>query len=273
MNTRALVIPITVLVAILSVNVEAMPIWLSGSDAIPGGTFAGEAPLLIAAPGSTGNAVNVWARPDAGKTLRNWSLDLRSTNPGVLDFTSATVYNPQVGSIPSPPSSLDRWEFTTNGTIVAPAADRIDNLSGFTITVGDLGIGPATSTATNPPFSELDPLYDSVGDVWLLATVFYDILGTGTTDLFLQIGANGINNDGGVSADIGVVFGALTDPALNGNTGRQIDSLTADATITVRGGPIVPVPAAVWLFGSGLLGLLGFVKNALPMLRKSLYRP
>jgi hypothetical protein len=46
-------------------------------------------------------------------------------------------------------------------------------------------------------------------------------------------------------------------PGFNAN----FDILTAHITNVDTGGPAVPVPAAVWLFGSGLLGLVGVARR------------
>ena len=215
---------------------EATSIWLSGSNTIPGGTFAGEVPSLGASSGSVGNAVYIWARPDSGKTLVNWSLNIVSTNSAVIDFTGATVHNPVV-------TTVKRYESTGPGTLSSPAPDSIDGFQAFTITGSEVGIGPGTTAS--------DPLYDATTDAWLMATILFDAVGAGSTDLFLQIGSNGINNQGDISANTSVIFGALTDPGLNGDTGRGVNSLTADATIRV------PEPTLLTLFAVGGLVLIG----------------
>jgi hypothetical protein len=74
--------------------------------------------------------------------------------------------------------------------------------------------------------------------------------GPGSTDLFLQIGINGLNNVGENSAATDVVFGALTDPPLNGLTGRNMDSATPEACI------VVPEPSTLLLGTVSLLALV-----------------
>lgn len=49
-----------------------------------------------------------------------------------------------------------------------------------------------------------------------------------------------------------------------GNSGYSFSEATGtfnNATLSAAGPSAVPVPAAVWLFGSGLMGLLGFTKK------------
>ena len=66
--------------------------------------------------------------------------------------------------------------------------------------------------------SETDPFYDPDANAWLLATISYDVTGVGTTDLFLQIGDQGVMAPGGddenatTSADISLIFGGGSGP-------------------------------------------------------------
>jgi hypothetical protein len=82
---------------------------------------------------------------------------------------------------------------------------------------------------------EIDPLYDSLADAWLFATVQYDVVGTGTTDLFLRIGALGMRGKDSHSNMINVVFGDGSDSPLNADYDRLTNSATPDGSITVGG--------------------------------------
>jgi hypothetical protein len=68
---------------------------------------------------------------------------------------------------------------------------------------------------------------------------------------------------GGFDLDVAgcpVGFSLDLDPVEDG--GLDISgSLAQTATAITRIGPVVPVPAAVWLFGSGLIGLLGVARR------------
>jgi hypothetical protein len=75
-------------------------------------------------------------------------------------------------------------------------------------------------------------------------------------NLFSALGAyNAINTDGGGSAELEVSNGKGGATNLN-NSGTK--DIGADLGIYARPLAPVPLPAAVWLFGSGLMGLLGF---------------
>jgi len=89
----------------------------------------------------------------------------------------------------------------------------------------------------------------------------YDFTPTDTTTLMLFSGLNlfwclettGCNDAPDLSEHIGIGTEAIQSVDYSGYTGEN--SLVF-ATTTV-----VPVPAAVWLFGSGLIGLVGFARR------------
>ena len=82
---------------ILSVSVDsaqATYIWMSPSDVA---SPLGEVPLVESATGLTDQEIHIWARPDPNKTLTAWSLNLRSTNEGVIAFKDIEIYNLVLG--------------------------------------------------------------------------------------------------------------------------------------------------------------------------------
>jgi len=58
--------------------------------------------------------------------------------------------------------------------------------------------------------------------------------------------------------NIAVAFKAITDPGSTGNPGGGLDADGCGCDINVSP---VPLPAAVWLFGSGLIGLMAFQRK------------
>ena len=116
---------------------------------------------------------------------------------------------------------------------------------------GDLTYLKASYTAGGKSYSWVDG--SNIGNVWGAG-----VGGTGgSTDLFGQE-----FDQAGIALGTTNTLYGLTG---NGNPG-QVQSyilgtditVTADGTLKVGGGtPTVPLPAAVWLFGSGLLGLFG----------------
>ncbi len=213
----------------------ATNIWLSTSDV---GSALGEVPFVESDTGHRDQRIHVWARPDPEKTLRSWSLNLRSTNEGVIELTGIEVLNPVLAEPGLAGKPVARYELTGDeDQIVNP--NLIQDLTGFSalnVDVQGAGIGPATKP--------VDPFYDPVNDAWLLASATYDVVGPGQTELFLQIGSNGIVNQNEETGDQYVVFGDAGDPALNAESQkhgghRNMDSATADAVIVGYGDPVV----------------------------------
>lgn len=224
--------------------------WINGSDSDGGDPGIGQ----LDASGGTGY---IWARPDAEKTLANLSLNLVSDSAAV-ELTGVNVINPVMSQSGFPPKDVVRWEFDSPGNV---AADAITGFGGFTVTSGDrigAGIGPFTTS--------IDPQYDADSNAWLIASFDYNVAGDASNaGLWLQIGSNGANNAGERSADLNVVFGDPSDPALNGEADREVNSATVDATFGEGGGggggPQVPEPSTLILAGLAVLGMLGFRRN------------
>jgi hypothetical protein len=203
--------------------------WISGSNTAPG---VSEQPSLNAS--GTGNKFYIWGRPEEGKTLRNMSLNVVSTNDAALNFTDIEVINTLLGQItfPPPPKDIRRFEFVNDPAPGSP--DQFVNFGGFSVTdAGPIGAGMGADTASLEGEN-----YNEASNAFLIAAVTYDAVGAmgSSTDIFLQVGPNGINNVGGSSSDLNVIFGLASDPPLNANDNRQVNSATYDAKITVGEG-------------------------------------
>ncbi len=170
------------------------------------------------------SSLYLWARPEMGETLKNWSVNLVSTNPNILTFDSATVFKSDV-------TGETRWQYPDlPGTVVEPTGNStsIKNITGFTISSGSgVGIGPNTINT--------DRYYNQTTDAWLLARVDYSLMpfsSLDSADLFLQIGSFGMTNTTGTSADVDVVFGHSSEtPLINAKTKRQMNSSVRDAML------------------------------------------
>jgi hypothetical protein len=171
------------------------------------------------------------------KTLSNFSLNLASSSDQVLEFTDVEVHN-QLND------TSTRFEFVFDSTHGLNLADQavcfpdvadptsvvipdhaVWGIRGFSISsTGGEGLGPNTSN---------DSHYDAVNDSWLLATVRYKPLVKGTTEFFLQIGEVGMSHPNENTSEFDAVFGDPSDPALNAETNRCVNSATSEATVTV----------------------------------------
>ena len=197
-------------------------IWLSDVGTINSGVQTSVHGAAYAPSTSTGQ-VYVWIRTNsAAQDLTAIELNLVSTNSAVLDFTSVTVHNPEhvVGGCTSSTTGC-RWHFTTEPT-ADMSPDEISGLNAGVITNG-AGIGANGVTAG-------DSLYDTTADAWLFATVDFSLTANGSTDLFWQIGDNGMAGVDQEAIDIDVVFGDPNDASLNAQSQRNTNSETADSS-------------------------------------------
>jgi hypothetical protein len=234
----------------------ATHIWLSPVG-LPNGTVdLGNLEESFESPGGSGE-FSIWVRPEEGQALDvGVSMSLESSNPGVIDFTDFEVHNPTaVVSQPPPIESITavRWERATHGNmLITPSLgkpwvnhdlsgaedNRIAKIQGFSVrSLFNSSSGQylyATGIGGDAA-KEIDPLYDAAADAWLFATVQYQVIGPGSTNLFLQVGENGIVGKDLESNMVNVTFGDGGDPALNARDQRQIRSATPDGSITVHG--------------------------------------
>jgi len=232
-----------ILLAVIPTNANAeTQIWLSPVGVPDGTVTVGNQDEAFEFARQSGE-LNVWIRPEAAQVFNiGVSLNLKSTNPGVIDFTEVVVHNPSVSDIPPLPEGVTafRWKFLRDSTRGVPLLElsrqddnEISLFQGFNAgtsfdTADTAFIGMGSDAAKN-----IDRLYDPVADAWLFATVEYDVVGLGKTDLFLQIAKNGIAGHRLRSRMVNVVFGAGNDPPLNAESQRQTNSLTSDGSITV----------------------------------------
>ena len=124
------------------------------------------------------------------------------------------------------------------------SAIKVNSVSvngGYWDYVADSGVTDNTAgTVTGIEFGRSD-----VGTGFTIATLNIEALAAGFSDLFLEVSNN---------ASIFTTFSA-------GNAEYTGALNLINGSVTVSGVSPVPVPAAVWLFGSGLIGLLGFMKR------------
>jgi hypothetical protein len=195
------------------------------------------------------------------------------SNLYTIDPSNAAV----TGTIPHPCCALNGLEFVGNtlyGTrIIEPRGpstlEIVNTTTGAFTTVGPTGLGPipglAYETSTNTmwgvtgrsPQSSLVTIDLATG----LATLGQGLFDTSTGAPIPFIGSieflNGVLYAGDVqTGDIDKIGGFYSVNTVTGgatyigNTGFRISGLTA-----------IPIPAAAWLFGSGLLGLVGIARR------------
>ncbi len=163
--------------------------------------------------------------------------------------------------------------YALTGLVTILSVARVDAATIFAPTDGDVNFLPGDLLGAQLAiFDDSDQSYlgpslgVQIGDIVRFASIngfdnhtvtntsnAASLLLTGSTNFIL-----GLSTDGGVSwmADAGPAsLGANAYSVTFGTTGANV--IEVDVQIV----PAVPVPAAVWLFGSGLLGLVGIARR------------
>jgi hypothetical protein len=230
-------------VALASNSAAAVHVWLSPSASLTASqqppASGASIPSIQRQLGGAGGSLYIWARPDAGKTLENWSLRVVSANANVVQLTTSSVaaFNPVLGTTGGgQPHDIRRWESVSEPTApVVPTSQGtslLQTMQGISVIgANELGVGIGTQGAGG---AYVDPYYHASANAWLLARVDYVLAGQeGESNVFLQIGSHGLNYLG-ESAAVGYArLGATSDPLLVGPAGRQVNSLTPEAVIAV----------------------------------------
>lgn len=220
-----------------TVSVAQTRFWISSHDIADGSPppTGNEVAPLTAPVGVPGQELYIWVRPDSGKTLQNFSLNVVATDPDVIDFTAVEVQNDsmrfevvQDSTVGMDPSSDDHAA-TACYLGDEPAERAIWGIRGFSIDeLGGTGLGPAVINS--------DSHYDSDNDAWLLATVNYEATQLGSTDLYLQIGEMGISNLNETTTQFTALFGNPSDIAQSADSDRCVSGNSPEATLTVIDG-------------------------------------
>jgi len=208
---------------------------------------------------STASAAMVDVTLDAG-TSEIVLGQVDTAVPGVVTFTGSSVLD--VGSLvwtvnadPDPFVELE-VEFTSNTTDTINFGVNLPSIAlpGPIVKSGSLaanfsdadGSGGATFGVIN-----WDGLIDGVVALDLFSGSFSCSGGPGCSGSIAPVSAGPINHPNGVINDIGINLDVSLTPG---------DFVRFSTRFEVLPQP-VPVPAAVWLFGSGLIGLAGVARR------------
>lgn len=156
------------------------------------------------------------------------------------------------------PLIIDSFFDTTSGTNYLGVDDGSYSFYGgdeFTVTPGDTlhaaGMYVIGSyfedTSTNPPTIVPD---NNADDFWLTTSEGDQVFNLADPDLVLTDGAAFFI--GLIADDVSEYFDSFTFSSLADDYQFNIDDITYASVSTI------PVPAAIWLFGSALIGLVGF---------------
>lgn len=244
--------------SVLQVNLDAPGISFTTSPLCSGCTATAGANVVTKQTAaqfltSTGVAVAITAN-----TYINNDGKPTPTSESGLQVSNGTLVNPdQSGFGDLLISQNNQATFATGGSVssLAGVYNAIAGQQGLILTSGT-NTGSASSGAADRAGVGVS----QNGQFMYLVDVDNVSLSS-EANLFSALGAyNAINTDGGASAELEVSNG-------NGGATNLNNSGTKDigADLGIYAAPLapVPLPAAVWLFGSGLLGLLGFGRRRL----------
>lgn len=190
-----------------------------------------------------------------------YSANAYSANVNVYD--NAFSYNAAVGSElfridfnDSPDKIVDGSTISPHAIFGSPEASdpatvlwSSNALTDAGSTVASNFVGPLSIDFTDPSIFNFSLTFSSAG---VQETIeLYD----DTDTLLASVLSPNVNGFFGLTSDVAIDYVIIRNGIFPdvGNDRFFIDNLSADT--------VVPVPAAVWLFSSGLVGLLGFARR------------
>ena len=234
-----------------------MNIFTKLSLIVPAALFASSAmavPVLQIGP-TAGDAGAFYGTCDTGGDPNTWCLGTDAFNIYLLDSPNNL---PDVDNNDTVFLAFSAIPKSTNATDVFDISPQDGNGTTLTIAESGLGAPPASDPNDLAPHGIFDTYFEvyALADptAWTATTVPDTQPGqTGTAPGFVQtinmnvasMVAEGIHVDAFICGE---------GESLSGCTVRSFAPFSHDATY-------VPVPPAVWLFGSGLLGLVGIARR------------
>jgi hypothetical protein len=185
----------------------------------------------------------IWAQPETGKTLRNFSLNLVTTDlASVVSFPAGLSSNVVYNGLEH--QTTQRFERTydahPDGLAAAIGDDGllgVRSLQGFTFSTGIgtyTGIGGAVCAGGD----QYCAVATNGNPAWLLGAVTTrPIVNSGSAEYFLQVGVNGMNYAGQPTSQTTAVFGTDPDAAgtnYNAQSDREITKLLDTADLTIQ---------------------------------------
>jgi len=228
--------------------------WLSNAGNGPA------TPTLYVAPDSI-QTLDIWGRPEAGNLLNAISLNLVAEQADVISFQDVVVHNPEIEA------DLFRHQLvfdSATGLILQP--NLIEGFLGLSLFDGG---GLFTSTGIGPSCGLEGAYYcsEQQGDpAWRFATVTFQADATVgvATDLYLEIGKQGVVHNNDTPINTQVVFGSNDLPNIwDANAMEGMNHVGAfDARIIVASADfdedddVDGADFLIWQRGLGIGGML-----------------
>lgn len=181
------------------------------------------------------------------KPLAALALSLAMLIPGI---SNAEVILPALDIQFTPGDSgytIDTTSLTIDATVVG-IIDDLNNFNDITDQAFTLTATGLHSIATPPgaPFPFISGSFDGT----------FTVGGGLLTGSFTGMILNGLELAPELKGDVIFTGGSMQ----NGSSGR-LELALSGTSVAGKLGAVVPVPAAVWLFGSGLIGLVGIARR------------
>jgi|GEM_PF-3250272 len=171
--TRRLALIIALCMGVAS---QAQTAFYSGVSTVGGGVVNSNPSVLHNLSDGSGS-LYIWVT-DQERVNQSFALNSISDTSGVIAFTGATVYNPNIIG------PVNRWTGVSSG---GTSANSVMNFNAVAVT---------NATGIDPANGVLDDLYDTISDAFLFARLDYNIIGLGTTNLSLSEGSTLIVDGG-----------------------------------------------------------------------------
>ena len=181
-----------------------------------------------------------------------------------IEFTGLNItYDGSTLTTASNPDLLTSMVLSVDGVPVGPVLDNTDNISAnMSIAVTDIPDTGGEGTFAAPGSFDLGLLTGGLDLSLIDATLTYigGIVDFVFAGAIASIDSQDLPYGLVIGEPVTVSFSAQIDSNSLTSLDGFLTGFTASGTGEVQG-TVVPVPAAVWLFGSGLLGLAGIARR------------
>jgi hypothetical protein len=183
-----------------------------------------------------------------------------STNAAaiLIEYTAGTYDAIEIGKTNSTPLTFDEIHLleTTQSFELTEDVPTDGLLNNATFDVGVTGSNSVGSIITNAASRSFDLTVDSVVYNSSISQDYTVEIGLNSDTVFFDPGST-VTIDLGINGLLDITPKSVSLISSTGGT----NNFVINGTFLLHDVPPVPVPAAVWLFGSGLLGLAGIARR------------
>lgn len=193
------------------------------------------------------------------KTLATLTLLITALSAATYSAHATVIYNYTGNNFTSVVSPFSTSDSLTGFVEFASAPDAGGETDKTDVIDYSFTAGPLTLTTITAPFSDFTFNFDSNGDItgWDVA-MLSDTLAPRRPRIRT---CTNTGNQSAIETFVGCTVGGTYDEAVTASVlSFERAAIQADPG-TWTAAAVVPIPAALWLFGSGLLGLIGVARR------------